>query len=227
MIKNDKGIYVLPKPNEGIHIQDRRFIISADLGQAYDYTAISITERILDGVGVKGYRRRGELSLHLRHLERPARGTEYPAIVDRLIQLYKIPQLANARKAVVIDLTGLGRPVYDLMLRAGFKRSLNAISITGGNESRNDGEHYNVPKRELVANLQIQLQNGTLRIAKNIKEAAALVEELSNFQTKISESGRDTYGGRSGVHDDIVMSVAMGVWLGSQRSFDTGTDSRM
>jgi len=224
MIKNDKGVYIFPRPDEGIHIQDRTFIISADLGQANDYTAISVIERILNGVGVLGYMGRGEKQLHLRHIERPSRGTEYPAIVDRLIELYKSPQLKDAPKAVVIDLTGLGRPVYDMMRQAGFNRSLSAINITGGMDSTFTEGHYNVPKRELITGLQIHLQNGTLKIAKGIKEGAALVEELANFQTKISDSGRDTYGGRSGVHDDIVLSVAMGVWLADRKRIRVGYD---
>lgn len=225
MVKNEKGVYTFPRPDQGIHIQDRTFIISADLGQANDYTAISVLERIFNGVGVLGYRRRGELQLHLRHIERPARGTEYPAIVDKLVELYNSPQLEDAPKAVVIDFTGLGRPVYDMMRQAGFKRSLSAISITGGMDSAFINDHYNVPKRELITSLQIHLQNGTLKIAKGIKESAALIEEMANFQTKISDSGRDTYGGRSGVHDDIVLSVAMGVWLADQRHIRVGYDS--
>lgn len=226
-MKNEKGAYILPRPDEGIHIEKKKYIISADLGQANDYTAISIIEQRFSGVGVLGYRRRGEEMLYLRHIERPPRGTEYPAIVDRLIELFKSRQLEDAPKAVVIDYTGLGRLFYDMMRKAGFRRSLSAISITGGMDSTFTEGHYNVPKRELVTALQIRFQNETLKIAKGIKEAAALVEEMANFETKISDSGRDTYGGRSGVHDDIVLSVAMGVWLADQRHFRAAYNEAM
>lgn len=213
--------------NEGIHLKRRLFIISADLGQAFDYTAISIIERIITGPGVLGPDGRGETMLFLRHIER-MRDIEYPAIVDRLVELYRSPQLAGVEKTVVIDFTGLGRPVFDLMKQAGFRRSLNGISITGGMDvSFHDG-HYNVPKRDLVSSLQIQLQNNSLKIAKGLKEANALIEELSNFQTKISDSGHDTYGGRSGIHDDIIMSLAMGVWLaGRKHLYRIGDDKCM
>lgn len=202
--------------NEGINVTQRLFIISADLGQACDYTAISVIERIITGPGVLGVDRRGETMLYLRHIER-MREIEYPTIVNRLAELYKNPQLAGVEKAVVIDFTGLGRPVYDLMKQAGFRHSLNGISITGGVDATYNEGHFNVPKRELVSNLQIQLQNDRLKIAKGLKEANALIEELSSFQTKISDAGRDTYGGRRGVHDDIVMSVAMGAWIGCKK----------
>jgi len=105
---------------------------------------------------------------------------------------------------------------------------LSSINITGGADANQNNGHYNVPKRELVSNLQIQLQNNRLKIAKGLKEANALIEELSNFQTRISESGRDTYGGRSGIHDDIVMSVAMGAWLACRNHlYRIGDDKHM
>lgn len=208
---------ILPKPEQGIHIQKRLFIISADLGQANDYTAISVLEKIITGPGVLGYRGEGEIEHHLRHLERPPRGTEYPVVVDRLIELFHSPQMAEHDKAVVIDLTGVGRPFYDMMRRCGFNHSINAISITGGDTVNFVDGHYNVPKRDLVTNLQVMLQNGSMKIAKGIKEADALVEELANFQTKITATGHDVYGGRSGVHDDLVLSVAMAAWLAQRR----------
>lgn len=227
MLELDFSYMPLPRQDEGINIQQKLFIISADLGQANDYTAISITERIITGPGVLGTDRRGEKKLHLRHIERPQRGTEYPAIVDRILEIYKSPQLAKIDKAVVIDLTGLGRPVYDMMKAAGFNYSLSAISITGGMDVNYGKGHYNVPKRDLITNLQVMLQNGQLRIAKGIKEADVLINELMNFQTKISDSGHDTYGGRSGVHDDIVLSVAMGAWLAGRHYVRWGDDRHM
>lgn len=214
-------------PNNGPHSVERAFIISADLGQAFDYTAISIIERVIKGYGALSPDGRGERMLYLRHIERPARGTEYPAIVDRLIEIYRSEPLAGFEKGIVIDFTGLGRPVYDMMKKAGIRTSLNAISITGGNDASYSNGHHNVPKRDLVTNLQILLQNNQLRIAKGLKEANALIEELANFQTKISDSGRDTYNGRSGVHDDIVLSVAMGAWLACRHHMRLGDDKWM
>lgn len=214
----DKKPYITPREDEGLHIEKKTFVISADLGQANDYTAISIIEKTVHGVGVFD-----DVKLHLRHIERE-RGVPYPDIVDRLMTLYKSPTLKGVEKVVVIDYTGLGRPFYDMMRVAGFKRSLNAISITGGNNPDYQGVHWNVPKRDLVTNLQILLQNETLRIAKGLKEANTLIEEMANFQTKINAAGHDIYNGRSGVHDDIVMSVAMGAWMANRKRLRGGTD---
>lgn len=208
--------YIPCSERVGPHIQEKTWIISADLGQANDYTAISIIQRIVTGYGVLGADKRGEKQLLLRHIER-IRDVPYPEIVDRIKTLYKKPAL-QGEKAVVIDFTGLGRPVFDMMEKAGFHHSMCGVNITGGTDVTYQNRHYNVPKRELVSTLQIQLQNGVFRIAKGLKEANALIEEMANFQTTITAAGNDTYNGRTGVHDDIVMSVAMGVWLGSRNT---------
>lgn len=196
------------------NITEKMFIISADLGQANDYTAISIIDRQITGYGVLGADGYGERMQYVRHIER-VRGVEYPAIIDRLKEIYHSKALANTRKAVVIDYTGLGRPIFDMMQQAGFHYSLNAISITGGDvEHVRESGVFTVPKRDLVSTVQIELQNDRLKFSKGLKEANTLIEELSNFQTIISDSGKDTYGGRSSIHDDIVMSLCMGTWLG-------------
>ena len=203
----------IPSPDSGIHIEDHIFYISADLGQANDYTAISILERITKGYGVLGYKERGEIAYHLRHIERPPRGTEYPAIADRIMQIAISDTMKDHEKAIVLDYTGVGRPVYDMMIEKGFEYCLTGISITGGNDANYNKGVYNVPKRDLITNLQVMLQEGSLKIAKGIKEGDALVDEMMNFQVKISATGHDTYGARSGTHDDIVLSVAMACWL--------------
>lgn len=52
------------------------------------------------------------------------------------------------------------------------------------------------------------------RIARDLTYAAALVEELQHFRVRFTAAGHDIYGAwRSGVHDDLVLSVAAVVWL--------------
>ena len=185
----------------------RKFIISADLAQVNDFTAITVLE-IVEDEGEKEYR--------LRHIERPERGTTYPKIVERLKEIADSDPLAEVDKTIVIDVTGVGRPIWDLLCEATFDEytGLNGIMITGGNTVTKDGGIHHVPKRDLVTALQVAFQNGTLKIAKGLPEADALVRELTNFKVKISISGHDQYEAwREGIHDDIVLSAAMGVWM--------------
>lgn len=202
--------------------------IGVDLGQQHDYTAICVvelldyrtgnvrrwTEEVGDGLAVERRHEERVKHYHLRHLERHL-GRSYVAIADRVIELTKTPELKAAD--VVLDMTGVGRPVAD-MLRDRGVAMLYPVTITGGDKVTNDGEEYRVPKRDLVSTMQVLMQNRRLRIASTIPLRETLVTELSNFKVKINEStGHDTYEHwRDSDHDDLVLAVALACWFGEE-----------
>ena len=178
--------------------------LGLDLGQAQDYTALSILT--VDWTPDK------PLSFDVGYLQRYPLGTSYTSIVDDVSD--KIRQLAKP-SALVIDHTGVGRPVFDLFNRAGL--SPIGISITGGNEVHCEGREYRVPKRDLIGVLQVAIQSGRLRIARELPEAATLIDELLNFKVKINTStAHDSYSAwREADHDDLLLSLAMSSWFAS------------
>ncbi len=202
----------LPEAKHG-----RDFVIGIDLGQARDYTAIAILERIeeLTGEAAKG-RWLTQVRFEMPHLERPPLGTSYPAIIARIKDLIaRLP--AHERLKIVVDRTGVGRPVVDLMRAA--KLQIIPITITaGGNVSGGAFGGYNVPKKELVSNLAIVFQSKRLKIARALPEAPVLIEELRNFRLKITTAGSEPYEAwRESDHDDLVLAAAMAAWYGEKR----------
>ena len=158
---------------------------------------------------------------HLRHLERPALGTPYPEIVSLVLRRLETPPLTGAT-ALVVDATGVGRPVVDLLR---FDKRLRApmtpVTITGGDSVTHEGSEYHVPKRDLVGALQVLLQTGALKIAAGVPLAQTFLAEMLNFKATINLRGHDTYeagaGGpgdawREGKHDDLVLAVALACW---------------
>jgi len=182
------------------------FYIGLDLGQAQDYTAIAVVEK-------KELPKPAEY--HVRHLERPKLGTPYPAIVDRVKQLMASSSLQN-KTALVVDATGVGAPVVDMFRKAGLRPV--AITITGGNSVGSGDGGYHVPKRDLVTTLQVLFQTGRLKVAAGLPEARTLVEELLNFKVKINvKTAHDSYEAwREGIHDDLVLAVALACWYGER-----------
>jgi hypothetical protein len=66
----------------------------------------------------------------------------------------------------VVDATGVGAPVVDLLRAAGIGERLVAVTITGSDDvTRGPGGDWRVPKRDLVTGLQVMLQSGELGIA--------------------------------------------------------------
>lgn len=155
-----------------------------------------------------------------RHLERLPTGTPYPMQVARVKELYlALKRQGGDTPRVVVDWTGVGRPVVDMLREAGL--SPFAVFITGGDAVHQDAKNYRVPKRDLVGIVQVLLQTGRLKIASALPEAATLTAELLAFKVNLSQRGHDTYGNdvgdwRENPHDDLVLATALACWLGEQ-----------
>ncbi len=201
------------------------YYLGLDLGQQKDYTALAIVEDVAPAPvrmdsSTKPFRvwavPPGAVhALHVRHLERFPLGTKYPTIVERVGQrLHALP--ADAEVDLLVDATGVGRPVVDMFVKAGMHPT--AITITGGTTPSSEHSDWRVPKRDLVSTLQVVLQTERLKVAKGLPDATILVQELLNFQVKITDAANDTYGAwREGTHDDLVLAVALTVWRAEQQ----------
>jgi hypothetical protein len=179
------------------------FVLGLDLGQTTDFTALAILERPPAGAGE-------DAPYALRHLRRFALGTPYTAIVPAVAALTRSGKLAGS--ALVVDQTGVGRAVVD-MLRA-TAGAVVPVTITAGQAVNVAGDGaLRVPKKELVTCLQVLLQSRRLRIARGLREAAVLVRELENFRVKITAAAHETFGAwRDGEHDDLVLAAALACW---------------
>src|SRR6516164_1545671 len=86
------------------------------------------------------------------HLERLPLGTPYPAIVAHVGRLLtKLP----GHPELVIDFTGVGRPVFDMFRYSGI--SPIGVLITGGMTEAQNGLICSAPKLDLVSRLQALL----------------------------------------------------------------------
>src|SRR4051812_33604433 len=114
-------------------IRGRWFFVGLDLGQSQDYTAIAVVERAewagdFDPVV---FADKKEVRLRLRYLEGVPLGTPYPEVGERVGRVVRGPELAG-QCHLVVDATGVGRPVVDLLRRARFNCNLMPALITGG-----------------------------------------------------------------------------------------------
>jgi hypothetical protein len=176
-----------------------KFYVGVDLGQSRDSTAIAIVQIV------------GE-QYRLGHLERVPLGTPYPSIIGRVSDLMR--RLPGAMLA--IDATGVGRPVCDMFSHAGVH--FTGVIITGGTEESSPGNGYrHVPKVTLISHVQSLLHAGELKIRADLPEAAVLVRELQDFRVNFSATGHMSFSAREGRHDDLVLALAIAVWLGRRQ----------
>jgi hypothetical protein len=168
-----------------------RFFIGLDLGKRRDHSALVVVER-LDTP--RGYSRPVPAGLAVRHVERLALGTTYPAVVARVREIARGEELVG-RCALAVDATGLGEPVVEMLRAAGLGCEMAAVTITGGERETQVGrEEWNVPKRDLLTGVQVLLERGELRIAGNLKGIGALVRELMDVRLTVREGGTCGWG---------------------------------
>jgi hypothetical protein len=202
------------------------YLIGLDLGQSSDPTALAVLKRslVLDGEGRPTRDHRGEALFHFVcvHLERYPLGTSYPEVVARVSALVREPRL-QPDPWVAVDATGVGRAVFDLFLNERMPARLVAVTITAGDTLRRDRWNrsacfgYWVPKTELVSAVQAGLQSRQLKVVPSLPLADTLRSELADFRVTLTASANETFGAREGAHDDLVLSVALPLWLGGRR----------
>ncbi len=181
-----------------------RYVVGCDLGQSQDPTAIAVVRRIDDEAQDPG-----RALFQVGHLERLPLGTPYPGVVRYVSGMLGSARL-RGKSELVIDFTGVGRPVFDMFNAHGM--SPIGVAITAGDAVTNEGMIYRVPKLVLISRVQALLHDGRLKIHKALPDAPALVAELQDFRAEVTDSGYWKFGARSGKHDDLVLAVAIALW---------------
>lgn len=191
------------------------FFVGLDLGQARDYSAVCVMDR-------QNPKRREDRPVYrVRHLERYPIGTSYPDVVKRLQDMMEKEPLAGSDPTLLVDGTGVGRAVVDLIWKGLPDVRAYSITIHGGHATTKDGKEYRVPKRELVGVVQVQLQEKLLKISESLPESQTLVQELLNFRAKIGASGHESFGApdwREGSHDDLVLALSLALWYAVEKA---------
>lgn len=202
----------------------RTFHIGVDLGQRRDFTAIAILER-RDPAPTHFLHPWPELetAYELCYLERLPLGTPYPKVIDRIAALTRLPELEN-RCDLVVDGTGVGAPVVDHLRQAGLPCHLTSVSITAGEHSQHHHRSSTVPKRDLIALLEIMLEEEELKIAANLPERRRLVEEFMSLEANTTKTGHETFGAAGTHHDDLLIALSLACW--SARKPTVGPQSR-
>jgi len=191
-----------------------RYYAGLDLGKAQDYSALAIIESpAMDYHGIPP-------TYEVRHLERWPLGTNYTQVVAEVDARMRMLPVRGC--PLIVDATGVGRAVVEAFrdrMRQQMLYAVIPVLITSGQAVRyNDKEDmHNVPKADLVAELNMHLLNRRLTVVPSLAEVRTLRRELENFQVKTTASGRDTFAaGRSADHDDLVMALAQAVWWAGQ-----------
>jgi hypothetical protein len=133
--------------------------------------------------------------------------TPYPAQVAAIRRI--IGNLPRGTE-LVVDFTGVGRGIYDLLVDHGLNPT--GVTMTGGIEVHRNGNISSVPKSTLVSRLVARVHSGELVVHGDLADWPTLRRELLSFRSEVTAAGHETWNSRSGQHDDLVIATALCVW---------------
>ncbi len=188
------------------------YIGGLDLGRPHEFTALAVLERTEEAILTDPSRSVRHYAV--RHLMRLPPATPFPEVFARLAELFAAPPLRDSR--LVVDYTGVGRPVLDMLRKARVGAKVIPLFVTAGKGSSSDERGgWMVSRQELASTLQVLLQSRRLRVAPALPESATLARELASFQVKATAAAKEELDAwREGAHDDLVLAVAVAAWLG-------------
>ena len=206
--------------------------IGIDVGQVKDPTTIVVGEarqrfsgrwqHLPEDFSNKGYRAAQDTPIletlfQVRFVSRIPLNTEYPVVALMLARLLDNEQLRGKRRVVRIDITGVGRPIYDMLVaevrRLPEHRLITCLPITFTH-----GDHYKrdtgvLGKAFGVSRAQSLLQRSLIKVPTSgpfLSEILAMIEEMKIYKIKINDKGNDTYGAfEVGTHDDLATALIL------------------
>jgi hypothetical protein len=202
-----------------------KYIISVDLGTSVDFTAVAAISKEVYGSQSKDdwsfhdgeFWQEPKTTYSLLRIKRLPLGLDYTTIINHIAALkaqtdeYCQQFRPYHDSDLVLDATGVGRPVVDMFTKAGFKPV--AITISGGQEPVNHGSRrWSVPRTTLLMGLRTAFEGGELMVNSNQPEAELLKREMGNLAPHYSPAGNLTFQHRVGQHDDLTLSLAQGIW---------------
>lgn len=207
----------LDEPKESKTI---RYFCGADLGKLHDPSTVCICEQTKDSEGNSHY--------FVRHLKRFPIRLRYTDVAKALAKMDTQLKDHGAKKGKVaeityiLDSTGVGEAVAELVEKAMPYADIVKCYITGGIRPNIDewSKSVTLPKSAMVSNLVALFDAGQISLTKRSKEIDAMLEELQNYEIRVSSEGRDQFGAfKGGSYDDLVTSLALATWCGEQDQY--------
>lgn len=190
----------------------QRYLISADLGQANDYSAVVVIKDqalpiVDDGKIIVGPRERTVVFADR------FRGVSYVDVVDYLVRIKNAAPFGG-KSDLVIDGTSIGRVVSDMLIEQNV--SHNAITMVGGQDWQKSphggGRYFNVGKTLLVETLAVLFASGDIRFAPDCPLRDEIEADLASFQVETSKAGNQiiTQQRTSHGHGDLGIALVLG-----------------
>ena len=192
----------------GLKLAPPHVAIGVDIGKMHDPTTICVAEasqrwsgrwqHIPEELTLRGFRKAQDIPIletlfQVRFVSRIPLGTDYPVVALMLASLLDNPQLRGRQRVVRVDITGVGRPVYDMLIaevrRMPEHKLIQCVPVTFRHGDEWHKEKGVLGKAYGVSRAQSLIQRGLVKVPADrpgldaaqrqiIQEVLAMLEEL-------------------------------------------------
>ena len=202
-------------------------MLGVDIGQRVDPSAIAVAELVPPPLVERHSPGSVRVDMvtpdrpsvwEIRYLARLPLNTPYPKVAQRVAEVAEgaARQKLGVSLRMRIDITGVGRPVAELIVGALKERKVDCpvefVTFTFGDHLTTvAGGERRLGKAYLVSRLQSLLQTQRLKLPRTA-EAVELGKELLNYEIKVDPDGDAKFGAfKVGSHDDLVTALGLAV----------------
>jgi hypothetical protein len=216
-------------------LRETRVALGYDPAQNFDEPALVLVESVRepiqllqgDPLGAVDWKtlqqRLGPQILYVRKIRRLPKRMPYPQQVQCVRNLVDAVARIGKRAEVIIDITGVGLPIAQMMPASNLHPT--RILITSGNEVSMAHGDWHVPKKVLVGLLDSHLNNRELALPALSKtsnmpddlEVKELQRQMQNFVAGYSANGSATYAASGSGKDDLVLALSYAAFALSNR----------
>jgi hypothetical protein len=193
------------------------------LGKRYDPSTVAVVEVQSAPSELTHY--------YVKHLKRFTLRMLYTDVarqlarIDEQLKAHAKRQKKVAEITFVLDATGVGESVAELVEKEMPVADIYKVYITGGIDTNVDYSvrEVRLPKSQMVSTLVALFDSKRIFLSKRGREIDAMIEELQNYEIHVSEKGADQFGAfKTGSHDDLVTALALAVWRGEAEGYAGG-----
>jgi hypothetical protein len=181
--------------------------VGLDLGQSQDYSAAVVMRKVPPPDDAPEGTKPG---LHVPYIRRWPLGTSYVAVVKDVVKMFADPALSG--HDLIVDTTGCGRPVLDMLREEKPAARVVGVLITGGAIQHFTKGLWHVAKTNLISVTQVAMQKRVVKFAEKLKETELIVRELENYRMKLSLQAHEVYAAKDSEHDDLIIALALAAW---------------
>lgn len=187
---------------------ETRYYFGLDLGKRQDHSALIVVE-LTWALGPQNPVTRAHSrlpQLTVRYAARLPLGYEttgLPRFVRDAAQSFPLLAALRHPGTLLVDATGNGHTVIELLRADRNGLLLKPVSISSGYQARQLADnYYSIPRTDLLTRLKLLFERGLIKIERPAAGMDFLERELIEFEP----------GGRQQEHDDLIMALALAIW---------------